>query len=112
MGRYIGDRPKRLGKHTAAQARDIRQNMALRTKKCDVMGAGIGVFGGGVGLPAMTALRITGTAVMLPVTMATSRALKPKTPRERATAYVAAANQKWVHGRGLHADIVDATAVG
>ena len=32
-GRHIGDRPKRLGKDTAAQARNLGQDIALKTKK-------------------------------------------------------------------------------
>ncbi|KAK8088534.1 hypothetical protein PG997_003495 [Apiospora hydei] len=98
MGRRISDLPKRYSKETVAQAKQIRRDVSDQAKKGNYIAAGMGALGGSIALPIGTALRI------------------PKTPRERAVAYVAAANGKWFHGRGLDARLLDseelAEAVG
>ncbi|KAK8055745.1 hypothetical protein PG993_000972 [Apiospora rasikravindrae] len=98
MGRKIGDVPKWFGKETVAQAKQIRRDVSDQAKKGNYAAAGMGALGGSIALPVGTALRF------------------PRTPRERAAAYVAAANGKWFHGRGLDARLLDseelAEAVG
>ncbi|KAK8050091.1 hypothetical protein PG994_011821 [Apiospora phragmitis] len=116
MGRKISDLPKRYGKETVAQAKQIGRNVSGQAKKGNYISAGMGALGSAIALPVGTALRIVGAAVTLPFAMAGSIAAKPKTPRERAAAYVAAANGRWFHGRGLDARLLDseelADAVG
>ncbi|KAK7970172.1 hypothetical protein PG996_001393 [Apiospora saccharicola] len=116
MGRKISDLPKRYSKDTVAQAKQIRRDVSDQAKKGNYIAASVGAIGGSIALPVGTALRIAGAAVMLPMTLMGSIAAKPKTPRERAAAYVAAANGKWFHGRGLDARLLDseelAEAVG
>jgi hypothetical protein len=58
-------------------------------------------------LPVGTALRAVGATVSLPFAAINAVAQKPQTPRERATAYAAAANEKWLSARGLKAGLVD-----
>ncbi|KAK7940747.1 uncharacterized protein PG986_013134 [Apiospora aurea] len=116
MGRRISDLPKRYSKETVAQAKQIRRDVSDQAKKGNYVAAGMGALGGSIALPVGTALRIVGAATALPFAMLGSVAAKPKTPRERAAAYVAAANGKWFHGRGLDARLLDseelAEAVG
>jgi hypothetical protein len=61
----------------------------------------IGVVGEAVGLIVGSAFHLAGTAVgsvfHLPVALAT----KPQKPRERVEAYLAAANETWLHARRL-----------
>lgn len=116
MGRKISDLPKRYGKETVAQAKQIRRGVSDQVKKGNYIAAGVGAIGGSITLPVGTALRIVGAAATLPMALMGSMSAKPKTPRERAAAYVAAANGKWFHGRGLNARLLDsdelAEAVG
>ncbi|KAK7924229.1 hypothetical protein PG985_006283 [Apiospora marii] len=116
MGRKISDLPKRYSKETVAQAKQIRRDVSEQAKKGNYIAASVGAIGGSITLPVGAALRIVGAAVTLPMALMGSIAAKPKTPRERAAAYVAAANGKWFHGRGLDARLLDsaelAEAVG
>ncbi|KAK8019954.1 hypothetical protein PG990_005092 [Apiospora arundinis] len=107
MGRKISDLPKRWGKDTAAHAKMIRRDISDNAKRGNYIGAGLGTIGGTIALPVGAAFRFVGVAASLPFAMLGSIASKPKTPRERATAYVAAANGKWFHARGLDARLLD-----
>lgn len=62
-----------------------------------------GVVGGVLGLTFGTVGHTISSIVATPLTLIQ----KPKTPRERATVYIAAANKDWFHGRGLHALLLD-----
>ncbi|KAK4502019.1 hypothetical protein PRZ48_007830 [Zasmidium cellare] len=62
-----------------------------------------GVVGGALGLTFGTVGHAVGTVFNAPLSLIQ----KPKTPRERATVYIAAANKDWFHRRGLHALLLD-----
>jgi hypothetical protein len=52
-------------------------------------------------------LGAVGTIVGLPGRTIAAVVKKPKTPAERAVAYVAVANHDWLNKRGLHASLVN-----
>ncbi|KAK8113770.1 uncharacterized protein PG998_001738 [Apiospora kogelbergensis] len=116
MGRKLSDLPKRYGKETATHAKEIGRGVSDSAKKGNYVAAGVGAIGGSIALPVGAALRLIGTAAALPFAVLGSISSKPKTPRERAMAYVAAANGKWFYARGLDARLLDseelAKAVG
>ncbi|KAF2172685.1 hypothetical protein M409DRAFT_16647 [Zasmidium cellare ATCC 36951] len=62
-----------------------------------------GIVGGALGLTFGTVGHAVGSVFNAPLSLIQ----KPKTPRERATVYVAAANKDWFHRRGLHALLLD-----
>jgi hypothetical protein len=107
MARHVGHVPKRFGKATAHHARDVGHDIAAKARAGNYVGAGIGVLAGAITLPVGTAFRAVGAVVSLPFAAVNAVAAKPRTPRDRATAYVGAANKDWFHPRHLHATILD-----
>jgi len=107
IGRHVTDVPKRFGEGTADHAKHVGRNIRDSAKSGNYAGAAMGVVGGAIGLPVGTALRAVGAAVSLPFAAIRGVTSKPQTPRERATAYAEAANQKWLGQRGLRAQLVD-----
>ncbi|KAE9362762.1 hypothetical protein N431DRAFT_433531 [Stipitochalara longipes BDJ] len=107
IGRHVTNVPKRFGQHTAGHAKHIGHSIRNSAKSGDYVGAAMGVVHGTIMLPVTTALRAVGATLSLPMTAINAAAKKPLTPRERATAYAAAANDKWLSMRGLQAQLVD-----
>lgn len=108
IGRHIGDVPKRFGKETLAHAKETGQAISDSAKKGNYIGAAVrAILGVGVALPVATAVRAAGAAISLPFAALHAVTKDPKTPRERAVAYAAAANVKWLHKRGLQANLLD-----
>ncbi|KAI0837171.1 hypothetical protein F5Y06DRAFT_272137 [Hypoxylon sp. FL0890] len=108
VGRHIGDVPKRFGKATLAHAKETGHYISDSAKKGDYIGAAMRtIIGVGVSLPVATAVRAAGAVVSLPFAALNAVTRDPKTPKERAVAYAAAANVKWLHRRGLQATLLD-----
>ncbi|KAL7620444.1 hypothetical protein AAE478_009439 [Parahypoxylon ruwenzoriense] len=109
MAQHVGEVPKRFGKATLAHAKETGRAISDSAKTGDFIGAAWGVVGGAIALPVATSIRAVGAAVALPFAALDALGKKPRTPRERAVAYTAAANLKWLHRRGLEAQILDTT---
>ncbi|KAI1136062.1 hypothetical protein F5Y05DRAFT_392786 [Hypoxylon sp. FL0543] len=110
VGRHIGDVPKRFGKETLAHVKDTGRDISDSAKKGNYIGAAVrAILGVGVALPVATAARAVGAVVSLPFAALNAVTKDPKTPKERAVAYAAAANVKWLHKRGLQAALLDTT---
>ncbi|TLS26918.1 hypothetical protein PpBr36_03973 [Pyricularia pennisetigena] len=109
MARQVGNVPKHFGQATASHARTVGHGIADKARAGNYVGAGFGAISGAISLPVGTAIRAVGAVVQLPFAALNAAATKPKTPRERATAYVGAANKDWFHPRQLHASILDSS---
>ncbi|KAE9374906.1 hypothetical protein N431DRAFT_438292 [Stipitochalara longipes BDJ] len=107
VGRHVGNVPKRFGKDTVRHAKEVGQNIRDSAKSGNYVGAAMGTVSGAIFLPVGAALRAVGATISLPFTAMHAVAQKPQTPMERATAYAAAANEKWLSARGLKAGLVD-----
>ncbi|PMD29187.1 hypothetical protein L207DRAFT_521159 [Hyaloscypha variabilis F] len=107
VGRHVSTIPKRFGKETARHAKDVGNNIRDSAKSGNYVGAAMGVVSGAIFLPVGAAVRAVGATVSLPFAAMHAVAQKPQTPRERAIAYAAAANEKWLGARGLRAGLVD-----
>ncbi|KAI0384050.1 hypothetical protein F5Y04DRAFT_248821 [Hypomontagnella monticulosa] len=107
MAQHVGDVPKRFGKETFAHAKSTGRAISDSAKKGNFIGAATHVVGGMVALPVATAIRAIGATVSLPFVALGAATKDPKTPEERAVAYAAAANIKWLSRRGLHASLLD-----
>ncbi|KAI1392674.1 uncharacterized protein F4822DRAFT_137519 [Hypoxylon trugodes] len=112
IGQHIGDVPKRFGKETLAHIKHTGHNISDSAKKGNYIGAATRVVGGAIALPVATAIRAAGAVVSLPFAAIGAVTKDPKTPRERAVAYAAAANVKWLHSRGLEAHLLDTAELG
>ncbi|KAI1413237.1 hypothetical protein F5Y13DRAFT_161824 [Hypoxylon sp. FL1857] len=110
IGRHIGDVPRRFGKETLAHVKETGHSISDSAKKGNYIGAAVRtILGVGVALPVATAFRAVGAVVSLPFAAINAVTKDPKTPKERAVAYAAAANVKWLHKRGLQAALLDTT---
>ena len=107
VGRHVSIIPKRFGKETARHAKEVGQNIRDSAKSGNYVGAAMGAVSGAIFLPVGAAFRAVGATISLPFTALQAVAQKPQTPRERAIAYAAAANEKWLGARGLKAGLVD-----
>ncbi|KAI0138338.1 hypothetical protein BJ166DRAFT_544766 [Pestalotiopsis sp. NC0098] len=107
VGRQVGNVPKRFGKNVATHAKSVGRGISDNAKRGNIVGAAFGVIGGVISLPVGTAVKAIGAITSLPGTAVGAVAQKPQTPRERAVAYAAAANKKWLESRGLRAQLVD-----
>lgn len=107
VGRQVGNVPKRFGKNVATHAKSVGRGISDNAKKGNLVGAAFGVIGGVISLPVGTAVKAIGAITSLPGAAVGAVAQKPQTPRERAVAYAAAANKKWLESRGLRAQLVD-----
>ncbi|KAI0847093.1 hypothetical protein F5Y00DRAFT_242322 [Daldinia vernicosa] len=112
MAQYVGDVPKRFGKDTMAHIKASGQTIKDTAKSGNVVGAAVHVVGATIRIPVATALRAVGAAVTLPFAAINAASREPKTPKERAIAYTAAANIKWLHWRGLDAHLLDTAELG
>jgi hypothetical protein len=102
----VGRVPKRLGKDIANHVKDTFKEIGHQAKSRNVLGVVGGIIGGSIALTVGTAARTVGSAMSLPGT-AIGTGVNPKTPRERAEAYAAAANKDWFHKRALHARLLN-----
>ncbi|KAI1378569.1 hypothetical protein F4677DRAFT_371576 [Hypoxylon crocopeplum] len=109
IAQHIGDVPKRFGKETLAHAKATGHAISDSAKKGNYIGAATRVIGGTIALPLGTAFRAVGAVLSLPFAAVGALTKDPKTPKERAVAYAAAANVKWLHKRGLEAHLLDTT---
>jgi hypothetical protein len=106
MAKHIGDGPTRMGKGIAAHAKHVGKHIASNAKRGNIIGAAFGVVGGAVSIPVVSALSAAGTASALPASVVGAVFKKPQTPQQRAEAYAAVANKKWLNDRGLHAQLL------
>lgn len=107
IGRHVTNVPKRFGQSTSEHAKSVGHNIRDTAKSGNYVGAAMGVVGGAIALPIRTAFRAVGSVLSLPGATIGAVTHKPQTPRERAAAYTAVANQKWLGVRGLRAQLVD-----
>ncbi|KAI3391092.1 hypothetical protein diail_7970 [Diaporthe ilicicola] len=107
MARHLSSPPTSYGKNVARNARSIGNHIRDNAKRGNVLGTAFGVVGGAVSLTLGTVFGAVGAATALPGAAIGAVARKPKTPRERAAAYVAVANKDWLNARGLRASILD-----
>lgn len=107
VARHLGSTPASFGKNVARNAARVGSHIRDEAKQGHVVGAAFGVVGGAVSLTLGTVLGAVGAAAAMPITAIGAVAKKPKTPRERATVYVAVANKDWLNARGLSASILD-----
>ncbi|KAG6366514.1 hypothetical protein INS49_000691 [Diaporthe citri] len=107
VARHLGSTPASFGKSVARSARSVGSHIRDEAKRGHVVGAAFGVVGGAISLTLGTVLGAVGAATAMPITAIGAVAKKPKTPRERAAAYVAVANKDWLNARGLSASILE-----
>jgi hypothetical protein len=107
ISRHVLDVPKQFGKQTFESAKSVGSNIRDAAKSGSVVGTTLGVVGGAISLSVGTGVRAAGAAIGVSFAAMSSLTKKPKTPRERATAYATAANKKWLSARGLRAELVD-----
>jgi hypothetical protein len=106
MAKHVGDGPTKLGKGIAAHAKHVGKHIASNAKRGNIIGAAFGVVGGAVSIPVVSALSAAGTATALPGSVVGAIFKRPQTPQQRAEAYAAVANKKWLNDRGLHAQLL------
>lgn len=107
MAKHFVTPHKNVGKEIFSHTKHVGSDIAKSAKKGDIFGATFGAIGGIVTIPIFTALGIAGAAASLPGTAIGAIVKKPQTPGQRAAAYAAVANKKWLHARGLHAQMLD-----
>lgn len=107
MAKHLGSTPASFGKNVARNAKTVRSHVRDEAKRGNVVGAAFGAVGGAVSLTLGTVFGAVGAATAMPATAIGAVARKPKTPRERAAAYVLVANKDWLNSRGLRASILD-----
>lgn len=107
MAKTIGEQHKNSFKNVVSHAKAVGKDIGKNAKKGNVIGAALGVIGGTVTIPLFTVGGIIGSAASLPGMTIAAAVKKPKTPRQRAIAYIAVANEKWFTPRGLYAVLLD-----
>lgn len=107
MAKHLGSTPASFGKNVARNAKTVGNHVRDEAKRGNVIGAAFGAVGGAISLTLGTVFGAVGAATAMPATAIGAVAKKPKTPRERATAYVVVANKDWLNSRGLIASILD-----
>lgn len=107
VARRLGSTPASFGKNVARNARHVGSHIRDEARRGSVFGTAFGVVGGAVSLTLGTVFGAVGAATALPASAIGAVARRPKTPRERAVAYVAVANKDWLNARGLSASILD-----
>lgn len=107
MAKHFVEPHKKIGKEIFSHTKDVGNHIASHAKKGDIFGATFGAIGGIVTIPVFTALGIVGAAAGLTGVAIGAIVKRPKTPGQRAAAYAAVANKKWLHARGLHAQMLD-----
>lgn len=109
VAKHLGSTPASFGKNVARNAKSVGSHIRDEAKRGNVVGAAFGAVGGAVSLTLGIVFGAVGAATAMPATAIGAVAKKPKTPRERAAAYVAVANKDWLNARGLRASILDTT---
>lgn len=107
MAKRLGEGPKRLGKDIASHSKSIGKQIVRHAKDKNIFGVAGSAIAGIVTIPIFAALGTAGTVAGLPNAAISAVSRKPRTPEARAFAYAAVANEKWLHARGLHAQLVD-----
>lgn len=107
MAKHFAEDTTNLGKDIANRGKHLGKDIARHAKRGNIVGVAATLISGTVTLPIMAALGLAGTATRLPGAAVGAIVKKPKTPAERVNAYTVVANQKWLHARGLHAQLVD-----
>lgn len=112
--RHAGDMAKSIGKHPTGamkgvlmHAKAVSKDVSKNAKRGNVVGAALGVVGGTVTIPLFTVGGLISSAASLPGLTLAAMVSKPKTPRQRAEAYITVANDKWFAARGLFAMLLD-----
>ncbi|KAI0483319.1 hypothetical protein GGR56DRAFT_686589 [Xylariaceae sp. FL0804] len=104
----VGSVPKSFGQQTLAHVKEVGRGIGSQLRSGNVPGAAVQTIGRGlVGIPVAAAGRAVGALFQLPGAAVTAVAGRPRTPRERAQAYVAVANGDWFLPRGLRAVLCD-----
>jgi hypothetical protein len=107
MAKSIADPHKASFKSVVSHAKAVGKDVGKNAKKGNVIGAALGVVGGTVTIPLFAVGGLIATAASLPGMTIAAAVKKPKTPRQRAAAYIAVANEKWFAARGLYAVLLD-----
>lgn len=107
MAKHLAENPKNLGNSLLSQTKGFGKTIAKSAKSGNVIGAATQTIGAAISIPVSGAVGLVGTILALPSTAIGAIVKKPKTPGQRAAAYAAVANEKWLHTRGLHATMMD-----
>jgi hypothetical protein len=107
IGRHVTNVPKRFGLSTVEHAKAVGHDIRDSAKNGNYIGAAMAVVRGAIALPVVTAVNAVGATISLPFTAINAATQRPQTPRDRAAAYAAATNKKWLGVRGLKAQLVD-----
>ncbi|KAM6535937.1 hypothetical protein FALCPG4_005462 [Fusarium falciforme] len=107
IAKKVGQRPTSYVKNVVSHTKSVGKNIGDNAKRGNIIGAAFGVIGGAISIPVGAALGAVGTVVSLPAHTIAAVTRKPKTPAERAVAYVTVANKDWFNKRGLHASLVN-----
>ncbi|KAF4993253.1 hypothetical protein FGRMN_6617 [Fusarium graminum] len=107
VAKTVGEQPVTYVKNVGNHAKQVGKNIAANAKRGNIVGAAFGVVGGAISIPLGAVFGAVGTVVGLPGRTIAAAVRKPKTPAERAVAYVAVANRDWFNKRGLHASLVN-----
>jgi hypothetical protein len=97
----------RFGQDTVEHAKAVGRGIRDAAERGNYVGAATGAVGGAIALSLGTAFRAVGAAMSLPGTAVGAVTQKPRTPKERAAVYAAAANEKWLSMRVLRAELMD-----
>ncbi|GKU10021.1 hypothetical protein FLAG1_11424 [Fusarium langsethiae] len=107
VAKTMGQQPVSYVKGVGNHAKSVGKSIAANAKRGNILGAAFGVVGGAISIPVGAAFGAVGTIVGLPGRTIAAAVKKPKTPAERAVAYVSVANHDWLNKRGLHATLVN-----
>lgn len=109
IAKQVVQGPQSLAQGIISHAKSVGKNIASDAKRGNIIGATMNAIGGAIGIPVHAAWGTVGTAVALPGSAIGAITKKPQTPLQRATAYAAVANDKWLRSRGLQAQFLDTT---
>ncbi|KAI0026252.1 hypothetical protein F4780DRAFT_785420 [Xylariomycetidae sp. FL0641] len=107
MARTVGAAPASFGRATADHVKQEGRAIGASAKRGNVLGAAADTLGAAIRIPVGTALRAVAAVVQTPASVVAAAASRPRTPRQRAEAYVAVADRDWFAPRGLRARILD-----
>lgn len=107
MAKHFSEDTMNLGKSVVSQTKHLGRDISRHAKKGNIIGVATTAISGVISLPIYLALGAAGTAIKLPGAAVGAIVKRPRTAVERVNAYAAVANEKWLHSRGLHAQLVD-----
>lgn len=107
MAKSIASQPTTSFKNIYQHAKAVGKDVGKNAKRGNVIGAALGVVGGTVTIPLFAVGGLVASAASLPGLTIAAVVKKPKTPRQRAAAYITVANEKWFTPRGLYAVLLD-----